>query len=115
VNTAARRQRALERAELRDRWLRSGHRPAMPDLPFGLRQAGAALACGACGRTIRPGSRYVDARAAAGRPRTLLCLSCARRTLLEWSDERRREAVAARRLTSELAIAPLADTTAAAA
>ena len=31
-----------------------------------------------------------------------LCLTCARRAALTWSDNRRREAVAARRLAQEL-------------
>jgi hypothetical protein len=44
----------------------------------------------------------VDAGPVDGRPAARLCLSCARRALLAWSDTRRRESVAARRLVQEL-------------
>ena len=44
----------------------------------------------------------VDAGPDDGRPAARLCLTCARRALLAWSDSRRREGVAARRLAQEL-------------
>jgi hypothetical protein len=80
----------------------------MPRLPFAVHVAGAAASCAACGRAVRAGGRYVDAQPADGRARAALCLTCARRALLVWSDERRREATAARRLAGELALVPAA-------
>jgi Helix-turn-helix domain len=102
VDTNARRQRATQRALLFQRWLRSGHRPEAPLLPFTLLSVAAAATCGACGRVVRPGSRVVDAQSVDGRDATRLCLTCARRALLVWADERRREAVAARNLARVL-------------
>jgi hypothetical protein len=103
AGSPARRERARQRADQLERWLRSGHAPAAPALPFASVDLGAEpAACDACQRPVRAGGRMVDAAAADGRPAARLCLTCARRALLAWSDSRRREAVAARRLAQEL-------------
>jgi hypothetical protein len=110
VRSEVRRERAAERAAQLERWLRSGHGPGTPRLPFTTVDLGAESAtCDACRRSVRAGGRMVDAGAADGRAAARLCLTCARRTLLAWSDSRRREAVAARRLAQELGTA-IADT-----
>ncbi len=110
VDTRARRERAALRAEAFDRWLRSGHHPAQPGLPFAVVTRPGDTPCGACERRIPAGRRLVDAAAADGRPFTLLCITCARRAMLSWADERRREAVAARLLARDLgAIASASD------
>jgi hypothetical protein len=103
IGSEARRERAQERAAQLERWLRSGHGPSTPLLPFTTVDLGAeSAACDACRRPVRAGGRMVDADAADGRPAARLCLTCARRALLAWSDSRRREGVAARRLAQEL-------------
>lgn len=102
VDTHSRRERAAQRAALVERWLRSGHRPAQPRLPFSVLASTAAAACGACGRRLEVGRPVVEAAAADGRPAGRLCFSCARRTMLNWADERRREATAARQLARTL-------------
>jgi hypothetical protein len=103
VRSAARRERAQQRAAERERWLRAGHAPAAPRLPFTPAALGAAAAaCDACRRPVRAGGRMVDAEPADDRPAARLCLACARRALLAWSDRRRREATAARRMAHAL-------------
>jgi hypothetical protein len=103
VSSEARRERAQQRTAQLERWLRSGHGSGTPGLPFTLVDLGVEpAACDACRRLVRAGGRMVDASAADGRPPARLCLTCARRTLLAWSDSRRREAVAARRLAHDL-------------
>ena len=103
TRSEARRARAEQRAAELERWLRSGHAPGSPPLPFAAVDLGAAPgACDACRRPVRAGGRMVEAAPSDGRPAARLCLTCARRTLLAWSDSRRREAVAARRLAQEL-------------
>jgi hypothetical protein len=105
MNSETRRERARQRAAELERWLRSGHGPGAPSLPFTRVDLSAATAtCDGCRRTVRSGGRVVDAAAADGRPAARLCLTCARRALLAWSDARRREAVAARRLAQELGV-----------
>src|SRR5262245_16297826 len=87
--SATRRERAQRRAEQLERWLR-GHGPSTPRLPFTALDLGAeSAACDACQRPVRAGGRMVEAGAADGRPAARLCLTCARRALLEWSDGRR--------------------------
>lgn len=103
-----RRRRAAQRADQFERWLRSGHRPVEPALPFGVVALSAPAACGACGRALRAGGHGVDVAPLDGRDAARLCLTCARRTLLAWSDERRREAHAARRLARDLGLVPTA-------
>jgi hypothetical protein len=99
----ARRLRAQQRAAELERWLRSGRVALRPSLPFASVDVGAEpVACDACGRSVRAGGRMVAAAPTDGRPAARLCFTCARRALLAWSDDRRREAVAARRLAQEL-------------
>jgi hypothetical protein len=98
-----RRRRAEQRAAELERWLRSGRVALRPSLPFVTVDLGAeAVACDACRRPVRAGGRIVAAAPSDGRSEARLCLTCGRRALLAWSDERRREAVAARRLAQEL-------------
>jgi hypothetical protein len=102
VRSEARQERAEQRAADLERWLRSGHASGAPSLPFVTVDLDAEAACDACRRPVRAGGRMVDAAAADGRSAARLCLTCARRALLAWSDSRRREAVAARRLAQAL-------------
>jgi len=102
VRSEARRERAQQRAADLERWLHSGHASGPPSLPFVTVDLDVEAACDACRRPVHAGGRLVDAAAADGRSAARLCLTCARRTLLAWSDSRRREAVAARRLAQEL-------------
>jgi hypothetical protein len=102
VRSEARHERAQQRAAEFERWLRSGHATGTPSLPFTTVDLDAETACDACRRPVRTGGRMVDAAAAEGRSAARLCLTCARRALLAWSDGRRREAVAARRLAQTL-------------
>ena len=102
LDSSTRRQRAAERARLFQNWLHSGHRPSEPRLPFTAVSVAAAATCGACGRAVRAGGRMLDAQPVDGRDATRLCPMCARRWMLAWADERRRDAAAARRLAREL-------------
>lgn len=102
VRSQARRERAQQRAADLERWLHSGHASGPPSLPFVTVDLDGDVACDACRRPVHAGGRMVDAAATDGRPAARLCLTCARRALLAWSDSRRREAVAARRLAHEL-------------
>jgi len=96
--SGARRERAEERAAQLERWLRA-HGPSTPGLPFEAVTLSAAAACEACHRPVRAGGRMLEASAPQA---SRLCLTCGRRTLLAWSDARRREAIAARQLAGEL-------------
>lgn len=109
AHSEARRERSQQRAAELERWLRSGHGAGTPSLPFTTVDLLDETACDACRRPVRTGGRMVDAAATDGRPAARLCLTCARRTLLAWSDSRRREAMAARHLAQALgpAYAPL--------
>jgi hypothetical protein len=98
ADQSTRAQRAAERAELLDRWLHA-HRAADPHLPFDIVMIADATTCAACHRQLRPGARAVTLNADAG---SQLCTTCGRRALLDWADERRREAIAARRLASDV-------------
>jgi hypothetical protein len=102
AHSAARRERAQQRASEFERWLRSGHATGTPSLPFTTVDLDAETACDACRRSVHASGRMVNAAAAEGRPAARLCLTCARRALLAWSDGRRREAAAARRLAQTL-------------
>lgn len=99
---AMRRARAAERASLRQQWLHAGRRPAEPALPFAPTTALALTPCTACGRRLAAGGTIVDAAPSDGRQAGRLCVTCARRTLLDWADGRRRESLAARRLAQHL-------------
>jgi hypothetical protein len=93
-----RRQRALERAELVKHWAQR-HEVFEPHVPAAVRavELSAPVTCAACGRQVRRG-RYVEMTATA----ESLCVTCARRALLEWADRRRLEAAAARQLSHSL-------------
>ena len=116
VRSAARRERAQQRASELERWLRSGHASGTPSLPFTTVDLEVEASCDACRRPVHAGGRMVDAATADGRSAARLCLTCARQALLAWSDSRRREAVAARRLAQTLgsAYAPLLESSSAA-
>jgi hypothetical protein len=94
-----RRQRAAERAELVKHWALR-HELFEPHVPAVVREVEAPIACAACGRQVRRG-RYVELTSEPGVTETL-CVTCARRALLEWADRRRLEAAAARRLSQSL-------------
>jgi hypothetical protein len=97
VDPSARRRRAAERAAQVSRWAQR-HPTAMPRVPFEVVSVtNAPEACEACGRTVRSGE-MLRAAAVDGR----LCTTCGRRALLEWADQRRLEAVAARRMSEQL-------------
>jgi len=98
ADQSSRRQRAAERAELLERWLHV-HRTAQPQLPFDVVTIAEPATCAACHRQHRPGARALTISADAG---AQLCTPCGRRALLDWADERRREAVAARRLAADV-------------
>ncbi len=103
VRSEARRERAQQRATELERWLRSGHGSAPPPLPFTVVALGdESTVCDVCRRPVGAGGSMVDAGASDGRAAARLCLPCARRALLAWSDSRRREAVAGRRFARAL-------------
>ena len=115
ASAAARHARAEERGALFERWLHSGHRPDVPDLPYRVLSLAQAAACYACHRPIRTNGRMIQAEAVDGRADARLCLPCGRRTILAWSDARRREAIAARQMARDLSVAPVTTTAPAAA
>jgi excisionase family DNA binding protein len=98
----ARRERAVERSALRERWLRSRRHAAEPALPFSVESATGPTTCDACDRIVHSGVRVVQMAGNLAQPAAQLCLTCARRTLLAWADQRRAEAGAARRLAHTL-------------
>jgi len=103
ATSEARRERARQREAALERWMRSGHAGEAPRLPFKtVELEGESSRCDACQRPVRPGGRMMDAAENDAHSAARLCLTCARRTVLAWSDRRRREAVAARRLAQEL-------------
>ncbi|HLZ32225.1 MAG TPA: helix-turn-helix domain-containing protein [Chloroflexota bacterium] len=97
VDPTRRRERAAERAALVNEWAERHHLDA-PDVPFAVTVASVPIACAICARTLKPGARILQPAQAA----TSLCLTCGRRVLLDWSDRRRQEAAAARRLAQTL-------------
>jgi hypothetical protein len=94
-----RRQRAAERAELVKHWAQR-HEIFEPHVPAAVREVETPIACAACSRQVRRG-RYVELTTHPGISESL-CVTCARRALLEWADRRRLEAAAARRLSQSL-------------
>jgi hypothetical protein len=108
ADQSVRRQRAAERAESLERWLHAGHQAASPTVPFEVVTSETAATCDACGRSLPPNTRVVRAAAAPDRPPAVLCLICGRRAVLNWADERRREATAARRLAADVRFVPMA-------
>lgn len=115
IDQSTRRERALERAALRDRWLRA-HHAAAPSIPFLIRDAGSgaavAPACVACERVFAAGERLVVAPEQGG-TRDALCRTCARRAVLAWADARHADALAARRFARELGVSRQVDGSAA--
>jgi hypothetical protein len=99
LDAALRRQRAAERAELVTHWARR-HQVLLPRLPAHVRSVAEPVTCDACHRVVRQG-RYVELTADSGQT-SPLCVTCGRRALLEWADQRRQEAVAARQLSQSL-------------
>jgi hypothetical protein len=97
VDPALRRQRAAERADVVRRWAQR-HQPGVPRLPFVPLRLAEPTVCAACGRALRANQGALEARESAER----LCLTCGRRALMIWSDQRRLEAAAARRLAQDL-------------
>jgi hypothetical protein len=97
----ARRQRALERAAMVKHWAQR-HELFEPRVPAVVRAVETPVTCAACGRQVRRG-RYVELIPEPGAvgPENL-CVTCARRALLEWADRRRLEAAAARQLSHSL-------------
>ena len=104
VDAELRRQRAVERAEVVRRWARR-HELNVPRVPFAAVTLNEPSACAVCGRALRANQRALDAL----EPGQRLCLTCGRRALMVWADQRRLEAVAARRMALELGAAPPSD------
>ncbi|MBV9546220.1 MAG: helix-turn-helix domain-containing protein [Chloroflexi bacterium] len=96
----ARRQRAAERAELVRHWAHR-HESFEPHAPATVKHVESPITCAACTRQIRRG-RYVEFIAERGQRSETLCLTCARRALMDWADRRRAEAAAARRMSQSL-------------
>jgi hypothetical protein len=99
LDAALRRQRSAERAELVTQWARH-HQLLSPRVPAHVRSVAEPVTCEACSRVVRKG-RYVELTSDSGQPSSL-CVTCGRRALLEWADQRRQEAAAARELSHSL-------------
>ncbi len=93
VDPALRQQRAAERAALVRQWAARHAHPLDPQLPFVVLGVTTPTTCASCGREVRRGRILEIAQ------ESRLCLACGRRALLDWADQRRREAVAARQLS----------------
>ena len=104
VDAELRRRRAAERADVVRRWARR-HELNVPRVPFAAVTLNEPSACAVCGRALRANQRALDAL----EPGQRLCLTCGRRALMVWADQRRLEAVAARRMALELGAAPASD------
>ena len=100
-----RRQRAGERAVLVSRWAQQHHNSVSSRVPATIVSVVEPTTCDACGRRVG-GGRVLEMASAVGdhQPQAgdRLCLACGRRALLEWADQRRSEAVEARRLAQSL-------------
>ncbi len=97
-----RRQRAAERAELATRWAQH-HHLLEPRVPATVVAVTAPTLCESCGRQVRRGRVVSFVSESAPDAASTLCLTCARRALLAWADQRRLESAAARRLAHSLA------------
>ena len=104
VDPELRRRRAVERVEVVRRWAQR-HEPTTPRVPFAPVTLSEATTCAACGRALRANQRALDAL----EPGQRLCLTCGRRALMVWADQRRLEAAAARRMALDLGVAPPSD------
>jgi excisionase family DNA binding protein len=100
TDPALRRQRATERAELVRVWSQR-HHPDETRVPGQVLTVTTPVTCDVCSRTMRSG-RVVEMSAHDERAAATMCLTCARRALLDWADRRRQEAAAARRLSESL-------------
>jgi hypothetical protein len=101
VDPIMRKQRADERASLVRQWARRHHADtASPSVPFSQTSVASQTVCAACARQLRTGARAVCVDEA------LLCTACARRALLQWADQRRLEAAAARDMAHDLGTSP---------
>ena len=98
LDAALRRQRAAERTELVSRWAQR-HGLVAPELPAHVLAVTEPVTCEACARVVHVG-RYVEFASESGRSQ--LCVTCARRALLQWADRRRQEAAAAREMAHSL-------------
>lgn len=107
LDAALRRQRAAERAELVSRWAQR-HAVLNPRLPAHVKEVSSPIVCEVCGRTVRNG-RYVELTPDADAAPSQLCVTCGRRALLEWADQRRQEATAARHMAHSLGEPELVD------
>lgn len=103
TDAALRRQRAAERAELVSRWA-ARHQPPRPPVPFEVVELSSPATCAACGRVVRQGQVVQPTNG----PASQLCLACGRRALLDWADQRRLEASAARQMAHGLGVQPSA-------
>ena len=92
IDPALRTQRAAERAALARQWADRHAIPSEPQLPFVVLGVTTPTTCASCGREVRRGRILETAQG------SWLCLACGRRAVLDWADQRRREATAARRL-----------------
>ena len=104
VDPELRRQRAVERAEVVRRWVQR-HEPTTPRVPFAPVTLSEPTTCAVCGRALRANQRALDAL----EPGQRLCLTCGRRALMVWADQRRLEAAAARRMALDLGVARPSD------
>jgi hypothetical protein len=93
-------ERATERAEMVRRWAQRHHTPE-PRVPAVVLGVTTPVTCEVCGREVRRG-RVLEMSVDNNRAAAKLCLTCARRALLDWADRRRQEAAAARRLSESL-------------
>jgi helix-turn-helix protein len=100
LDSALRRQRARERAEIVSRWAQR-HMLTTPSLPVHVLAVDSVpITCEACERVVRHG-RYVSVTSDSGEV-AQLCTTCGRRALLDWADRRRQEATAARQMAQSL-------------
>jgi len=96
ANPELTRQRAVERAAQVASWARL-HPARAANVPFMVETTPDAFACAACSCRINTG-RSVRAVPNGNR----LCLACGRRAVLDWADQRRFEAISARRFARHL-------------
>ncbi len=101
VDPELRRQRAAERADVVRRWAQR-HEPSAPRVPFAPLTLSEPTTCAVCGRVLRANQPALDVLERGER----VCLTCGRRALMVWADQRRLEAAAARRMAQDLSAAP---------
>jgi excisionase family DNA binding protein len=104
VDPAVRAQRMIERTSTRAHWARM-HPAAESHVPFRVLIGAETAVCASCGTDLSAVPRRVEHQPGQSEAPRRLCVRCARRELLGWSDERRAEATAARRLAHSLGAA----------